>query len=459
MNFTPSYQADLLAACYSGAPTLARIKSFIKPEHFTIPQLRWLFELACFTFDSSKALPTPGLVSQEASSVFTDPNEFATLIEVHADIIERSRDANSMNSVVERAAEFASQANFESALLKSMKLIEAGRIAEAMALTEPKRWQVTIDVGKAFGDTRALRGYDDFDKFTQQSKERRDAPGGSKLPTGIVGLDLALHGGLALCEMTTIVGFTGRGKSSLLYNFVDSFIMLGFPTIMVLSEMRPDQVFARLLARRTQTAHNIIFNYSFSPQQEREYLRRVEMFKSSLVRKLYIDQVGTDKMTRETIVHVIDRGTEYLGDVAAVAVDTVDHTKLPREHTKDAQLGRKENANWIHQLFDDRGVAGVCTSQANRDGFKWTDLNNMADTMEFARISEVVIAVNDTKGGTRPNPEDHIDELLAPPRPFGSMTISTIKSRGGPKEDFPVSTDLACAFMGDQRLDVLDKLG
>lgn len=444
MSFQAEYQADLIAVCYQDKNAFNDVRGHIEPESFTIPQLRWLWELGINGLDSHGEIPSVGVVAQEAVSSWSD-NEFATLINVHADIVAREV---SKKSVIEQSIKFAEHARYLKAAERHGKLIQARDFSGARALMEAQGWRVE----EARSERRIAYGYDDFDRLTAEAKARRDMPEDFKFKTNIAGLDDRMGGGYARKDMVGIVAFTGLGKTTLAINLMDALITAGHGVAMANSEMRPDILMAKLYARRSRIGHNIIYEYQFTPEMERQYLEFMAEQRDRLTKLLFIEQLGIGTMTRDKIKRVVDDAREFLKNLSAVCIDTLDHCRLSRPN--DPVNSHRENANWTHDLLVEEDIAGIVTTQANRDGAKETKLENLAGHLEIGRVSEFVIAINENASeGTRANPDDDLDEILQKPSRFDMMRLDLVKARMGAKGQVPISTELGCSFMGDSEIE------
>ena len=461
MELTEQYQTELLAAAWTNPTSFSRTRKAINGESkvFSNPHVQWLFDLAANTLDTSAELPSPGLVAQEASLSFKG-EEYGDLILAHAEVMNKK--PSSPNALIGRAVELGEMYRFKETTKRVDKLVSNGKYHEAKALMEARPWVIETTKLSRFRERRMNHGYDDVDKFIENAKARRDDPGGFRISTGILELDARMDGGPALGDMTLLIGWTGRGKSTLAVNLVDSALRQGKGGLFLPSEMRDELITAKIFARSLHMKQNDVYIYRFDSQQERDFLAAIEARRERFNRLLMVEQLGTESMDREGILRAIDDAAEYLRDFSWIVVDTLDHCQLLPEFKHNPVRGFGSNANWISGVTDDINVASIVTTQANRQGSDRTELQHAANHSEGIRVSQNVISVNHADITDKPDnldPEDDFEELMKPPSVNGSVVLSLLKCRLGEPGDVHITTDLARSYMGDKIIDAYDELG
>ena len=446
LEFDPTFQADLLSACLTSKDRFSQASRFIKSDDFSIPQIKWLWDLAKYSMDERGELPSSGLVIQEARQSFS-AEELPTLIEVHKDLIG-GRD--SPKSAIAVAAKYAEQERFRQISERHARMIENGQVREALALMESQEWKVEV---KKF-DRRVNFGYDSLDELTNKAKARRDDPKAFKLKTRINELDELMGGGYPLGDLLLVIGWSGRGKSTLVTNLGHSALRQKRGGVYISSEMRDDLIAAKFFARNARIAQNTIYEYKFSPSEEMAYLDHMEKEREKMKKLLMIEQLGTSSMNRAGISRALDQAKDYLEDFSWAIIDTLDHCDSLPQYKNDPVRGMGANANWLSEEFDERNIAGLVTTQSNRGGAERTEMKHAANTSETFRVAQWVIAVNDLEGSdNRPDLEDDGDDWMQAPDLFEGMVLSLHKARMGKPGDVKISTELGCSFMGDRKLD------
>jgi len=441
VDFAPEFQADVLSVLLTNKERFKTARSFVSADTFTIPECKWIYEHALSVFDSSGDLPTSGLVAQEATSSFGD-GEFEHLIAVHHDLMQgRSAPKEIMSS----AARFSEDASYRAVARKHDKLVELGKFSEARELMESQSWKI---VGPSQEERRVILGYNDIEKVLDRAKARRDDPEAFKFSTGIRELDALMKGGYRRQHMLMILGWTGRGKSTVSVNMASTNVKRGHKGIYISSEMTVDEIFVKMIARETMTAYDLIYEYSFDKTQEGEFLKllnhKVQSYKDLLV----VEQTGIYGTNRASLIDAMDRAADFFGEEASwVVFDTLSHCETDKY--KDAHKGAADNLNWCKSQLEERDAAGIVTAQANRDGAVKTDESNVADTIEGARVAQWIVAVNDPDENNLPDAHASIDDLLQPPDFYQGKVLSLLKARFGRTGDVPVSTNLECSFVGD----------
>lgn len=445
-DFAPQFQADLLSAMLTNKERFKSARKIVKEDSFTIPELQWLLSLADSVYESSGDLPSSGLVAQEASAHFGE-GEFETLIAVHHDLMQ-NRPAP--KEIIASAGKFVQDANYRSIARKHERLIELGKFDEARQLMEHQSWKV--DVTDERPGFRSLAGWDDFDKFAERARARRDDPQAFKFSTGIKDLDALMKGGYSKAHMVLLLGFTGRGKSTVAINLASENVRNGSCGVYISSEMSVDEIFAKVVARETLTAYDLIFEYGFDSVQEERFLKQVNFKIEKNKQKLFIRQTGIDGTSRASILQAIEDASQHFGkNPEWFVMDTIDHCQVDKFKKKNEAMS--DNVNWMSGVLEEYDAAGIVTTQANRDGAQETNESHVAGTIESARVAPWIIAINEPDDQSRPDPHASIEELMNPRDVYQSKVLSLVKARFGRKGEVPVSADLECSFIGDLHLE------
>lgn len=447
--FDPTYQADLLSTLMTDKSRFIEARKFLNSESFDIPQIKWMYDLACHTMDKHGELPSAGLVAQEARSSWSE-SEFPTIIEVHKDMVSGRP---SPKAIMSSAVKFAEAQRYMNTARQHDKLVELGKMQEARALMESQPWKISEQISAR----RINFGYDDFDRLTEAAKARRDSPDMFKMSTGIKALDDQMDGGYPLGDMLLLIGWTGRGKSTLAMNLGDSVLQQDSGLVYISSEMRDQLITTKFFARRSRVAQNTIFEYRFTTKEEEEYLKFMTGQREKMKKLLMVEHLGINHTTRDGIQRSIDKAMTELKNLKAVVLDSIDHTKPLAQFARDKTAGFAANANWFAGLMEEMNLAGIVTTQSNREGAKHTSTEHAANTIEAARAAQWVIAVNDADDSkSNPDPEDGIDEILQPARRFDHMNLLLDKARFGKRGNVEITTELGCSFMGDELIDRAD---
>ncbi len=447
-DFAPEFQADLLSTILTNKERFKQTSAFVTPETFSIPECRWIFEHAKSVFDSTGELPSRGLVAQEAGALYGE-GEYEHVIAIHNDLMQGRPAAK---EIISSAARFTEDAKYREVARQHDKLVELGKFAEARELMERQNWKVEIE--KSVGH-KTLMGWDEFEKFTERAKSRRDDPEAFKFSTGVKDLDALMKGGYRRQHMILILGWTGRGKSTVSVNMASTNVRNGFCGIYISTEMGVDEIFAKMVARETMTAYDIIYEYGFDAMQEERFLKQVQFKAEQFKQKLFIRQTGIEGTNRASILQALEDASQHFGKYPDWSVlDTIDHCQGDKFKKKNEAMG--DNVNWYSGLLEDYDMAGIVTTQANRDGSGETDESHAANTIESARVAPWIIAVNEPEENSRPDPHASVEELMKPRDVYQSKVLSLVKARFGRKGDVPVSTNLECSFIGDMHLENME---
>lgn len=454
------FQLELLSCAIKDPVSFVRAKRALGPDSpFHDPHVKWIWEFTEHTIEETGEVPSLGLVAQAAGSTF-DGEEYGDLMMLHSDLM--GHEPSSPRALIKQAVKLGEQYRFGIHMGKVSKLIAAGRLVEAQAIMDARPWIIDSTRTNGMRERRVNNGYDDLDKFIKDAQRRRDDPNGFRLSTGIAALDERMDGGPAVGDFILVIGWTGRGKTTFAINLVDAALRQGKGGLYLASEMRDQLITAKIFARSLHMKQNDIYVYRFDARQEREFLAAMEARKKLFHRLLRVEQLGTETMSREGIVRAIEEAGDYLIDFSWLCVDTLDHCQLLPEYKYNPVRGFGANANWLSGVIDTYNLAGIITTQSNREGSDRTELQHAANHSESIRVAQNVVSINRTDvTDERPqlDPTDDFEEMIKPRTTFGTLVISLLKCRFGEPGDVPVTTDLAMSYMGDQIIDAYEELG
>ena len=151
---------------------------------------------------------------------------------VHVDTLEAIKNNESqIEYVKDTALNFCKQQNLKRELKNVQSIIESGEFEAYNKIEEII--QKALQVGISNDETTDV--FHDIDAALEQDFRH-------PLPTGIVGIDNLLKGGLGIGELGVVLAPTGTGKTTLLTKFANTAYNLGYNVVQIFFEDNPGNI-------------------------------------------------------------------------------------------------------------------------------------------------------------------------------------------------------------------------
>ncbi|KAA5603490.1 AAA family ATPase [Roseospira marina] len=390
-EFGEEFQAKIVALSMRDPSFLARTTGLVRPEYLTNVGYATLFDLAATHFDKFKGPPdraTLGVLLKEAVATK----------KIRKDILDDVKDAvrgaftadlSGGAFVVEKVSEFARERAVESAMLKSLELLERrdfGKIDRLM------RDALLV------GANEADQAYDYFATIEGRTETRLAMAAGTHayngITTGIAELDAILyHRGWGRKELSLIMGPAKGGKSLALGQFAQAAALSPKKYNVLLVTL---EVSAPIYADRLDSALSDVAMKALkdNPHSVRSAIEKARANAGLL--KIHEYPTGTLKPSQLRRLLENYRAQGIIFDL--VVVDYADI--MAPEYRSDNDI-----SNFRSIYIDLRGIASegnlamLTATQTNREGAKkvTSSMTDVAEDFNKIRTADIVISINATQ--------------------------------------------------------------
>lgn len=228
-----------------------------------------------------------------------------------------------------------------------------------------------------------------------QARDEGKAIEAAKLSTGLDDLDFKLGGGLGIPATHVIAGRMSDGKTALMMDLADAFVVAGWPTFVLSLEDTQEALAMRRLAAR---AHVSLQGINLRELGSRG-LAQIAAASDELQRhgKLIVDDARRMSMGR--VVGVMRRWKQILDPDNRGMAFFLDYIQRVVVRERGDRRGEHELIADAIKLFDDAcaelRICGVVGWQMNRDGVKDNDrprLHHLGGSDSGAQVAKTVLA-------------------------------------------------------------------
>jgi replicative DNA helicase len=347
----------VIGALLIDGQALTRVASFLKPEDFYLPRMRWCYEACLALFDRSEAinqvtvahqlslqerleeLGGAGFLGQMVLSVPTSVH-----IEHYARIVHRM---SMMRRLIDVAGNIAAIG------------YEGGGDVDA-ALSQAENLLYGVRSGRAARDFIHIRQV--LDQYMEQtaggrlSFDAKLAP----VPTGYKDLDRLLTHGMQRSDLLILAARPSLGKSSLAFNIARNVAGSGSRVGIFSLEMSAEQIAVRMLSGEARVPGNRVRTGPISDDEERRLMHGIGVL-SDL--PIYIDDTPI-----QTVVEIRSKARRLQAD-AGVDLLVVDYMQLiggssGRPENRVQEMG--EISRSLKGLARDLDIPVLACSQLSR---------------------------------------------------------------------------------------------
>jgi archaellum biogenesis ATPase FlaH len=200
-----------------------------------------------------------------------------------------------------------------------------------------------------------------------------------KIETPFPKLNEGLGGGLCAAQLTTIVGATGSGKSSLAMNIGWHAAQLGHTVVYIAGEMTYGQILARVLSHHTGNTWRFILNGRRDDDEMQYHVANVPF---------YVVRYQWEWEIREFLDELIQKVRKTDECILIIA----DYAQKLTPHGSDLRRATVETVQEIADFVETNEVCGLLLSQTSRGGAKAlrSGASNPVDLVNTAAESGVI---------------------------------------------------------------------
>ena len=212
------------------------------------------------------------------------------------------------------------------------------------------------------------------------------------LPTGIVGIDNLLKGGLGIGELGVVLAPTGTGKTTLLTKFANTAYNLGYNVVQIFFEDNPGNI---------KRKHYTIWS-EIAPDQQPEFKdmvkEKVEEAQTRSKGSLKLLKLASDNVTVSEIKNKIRKMNSDGIKVDLLVLDYVDCISSDKSTNGEEWKGEGSVMRSLESMTGEFGMAIWTATQGNRESISSEVVtgDQMGGSIKKAQIAHVIISIGKT---------------------------------------------------------------
>ena len=301
---------------------------------------------------------------------------------VHVDTLEAIKNNESqIEYVKDTALNFCKQQNLKRELKNVQSIIESGEFEAYNKIEEII--QKALQVGISNDETTDV--FHDIDGALEQDFRH-------PLPTGIVGIDNLLKGGLGIGELGVVLAPTGTGKTTLLTKFANTAYNLGYNVVQIFFEDNPGNI---------KRKHYTIWS-EIAPDQQPEFKdtvkEKVEEAQSRSTGSLKLLKLASDNVTVSEIKNKIRKMNSDGIKVDLLVLDYVDCISSDKSTNGEEWKGEGSVMRSLESMTGEFEMAIWTATQGNRESISSEVVtgDQMGGSIKKAQIAHVILSIGKT---------------------------------------------------------------
>jgi replicative DNA helicase len=373
-----SFQQSLIKAIIEDKKYGETIIDVLESKYFENQSFRYIMENLKEYYTKYNKIPDYQTVAQKITAE-TGNIESS---QIHLDTLQIIKDANLETSYVkDTALNFCKQQNLKRELKIVSNIIESGEF-ESYSKIE-KIIQMALQVGIHSDDATDI--FHDIDAALE--KNAREA-----IPTGIVGMDNLLKGGLGRGELGVVLAPTGTGKTTLLTKIANTAYNYNFNVLQIFFEDNHAQI---------RQKHFTIWT-GISPDEQllnvdavKEKVKEAEERSTGNIRLL---KFPSDSISVSDIKSKIRKMISDGFKIDLLVLDYVDCISPERSADGEEWKGEGSIMRSLEAMTSEFNIAIWTATQGNRNSISSEIVNSdqMGGSIKKAQIAHVIISIAKT---------------------------------------------------------------
>jgi len=301
---------------------------------------------------------------------------------VHLDTLEAIKNnEDQIDYVKDTALNFCKQQNLKRELKSVQNIIESGEF-EAYNKIE-QIIQKALQIGITNDEAHDVF----FDIDGALEKDYRHP-----LPTGIVGIDNLLKGGLGIGELGIVLAPTGTGKTTLLTKFANTAYNLNYNVVQIFFEDNPGNI---------KRKHYTIWS-DIAPDEQPEFKdlvkEKVEEAQSRSTGTLKLLKLASDNVTVSEIKNKIRKMNSDGIKVDLLVLDYVDCISSDKSTNGEEWKGEGSVMRSLESMTGEFDMAIWTATQGNRESISSEVVtgDQMGGSIKKAQIAHVILSIGKT---------------------------------------------------------------
>lgn len=373
-----SFQQSLLKAIIEDKKYGETIIDVIESKFFDNNSFRYIMENLKELYKSYNKIPDYNTIAQKimAENVGKDSSR------VHIDTLEAIKEnTQDIEYPKTTALNFCRQQN----LKKELKLVE-GIIQNGDFESYSKIEQIiqkALQVGVVGDDATDV--FHDIDGALEKDFRH-------PIPTGIVGIDNLLKGGLGIGELGVVLAPTGTGKTTLLTKFANTAFNLDYNVLQIFFEDNPGNI---------KRKHYTIWS-EIAPDEQPEYKdivkEKVDEAQTRSKGSIKLLKLASDNITISEIKSKIRKMNSEGNKIDLLIIDYVDCISPERSTNGEEWKGEGSIMRSLESMTTEFDMAIWTATQGNRESISSEVVtgDQMGGSIKKAQIAHVILSIGKT---------------------------------------------------------------
>ena len=373
-----SFQQSLIKAIIEDKKYGETIIDVLESKFFDNNSFKFIMENTKELYKSYNKIPDYNTLAQKIMAEGGNKDSS----KVHVDTLEAIKNNEAQTEYVkDTALNFCKQQNLKRELKNVQNIIESGEFEAYNKIEEII--QKALQVGITNDETTDV--FHDIDGALEQDFRH-------PLPTGIVGIDNLLKGGLGIGELGVVLAPTGTGKTTLLTKFANTAYNLGYNVVQIFFEDNPGNI---------KRKHYTIWS-EIAPDQQPEFKDevkgKVEEAQTRSKGTLKLLKLASDNVTVSEIKNKIRKMNSDGIKVDLLVLDYVDCISSDKSTNGEEWKGEGSVMRSLESMTGEFGMAVWTATQGNRESISSEVVtgDQMGGSIKKAQIAHVILSIGKT---------------------------------------------------------------
>jgi replicative DNA helicase len=373
-----SFQQNLLKAIIEDKKYGETIIDVIETKFFDNNSFRFIMENMKELYKSYNKIPNYDTLAQKIMNEGGNKDSSR----VHLDTLTTISEGEGQTEYVrDTALNFCKQQNLKRELKNVQNIIESGEFESYNKIEEiiQKALQVGIQ------DDEATDVFHNIDEALEDTNRQ-------PIPTGIVGVDNILVGGLGRGELGIVLAPTGTGKTTLLTKFANTAYNLGFNVVQIFFEDNPGNI-----KRKHYTIWSDIAPAE-QPNYKEQVKEKVELAQIQSKGSLKLLKLSSDNVTISEIKNKIRKMNSEGIKIDLLLIDYVDCISAERSVNGEEWKGEGSIMRSLESMTTEFDMAVWTATQGNRESISSEVVtgDQMGGSIKKAQIAHVILSIAKT---------------------------------------------------------------
>ena len=373
-----SFQQALLRAIIEEKKYGEQIIDVIESKYFDNVSFRFISEHIKEYYKKYSKLPNYESLALKITSEMGSPEN----ARIHLDTLEAIKENTQDSALVkDEALNFCKQQNLKKELKKINSIIDNGAFHEYPTIEGiiQKAMQVGLP------PEECMDVFHDIDAALE--KDNRQA-----IPTGIIGVDNVLKGGLGRGELGVVLAPTGTGKTTLLTLFSNTAYNHDFHVLQIFFKDNPSNIKKKHFTLWTGIEPDE------QPDRKEEVKSMVEQIQANSKGSLNIIKLPSDSVTVSEIKSRIRKHISDGKKLDLLLIDYVDCISPERSNFGEEWKGEGSVMRSLEAMTGEFDIAIWTATQGNRESIssEVVTTDQMGGSIKKAQIGHVVLSVGKT---------------------------------------------------------------